>query len=71
MKYIHFDKIFHLCRKKLPKIRLNENDNIFPNDNNTVDELQVKLQFLEKENLSLKERKENIIQTIFNQIRKF
>ena len=44
-------------------IRLNENDNICAKDNNTVDELQVKLQFLEKENLSLKEEakhKQNI-----------
>ena len=62
---------FIFAEKNYQTIRLNENDNIFPNDNNTVDELQVKLQFLEKENLSLKERKENIIQTIFNQIRKF
>ena len=62
---------FIFAEKNYQTIRLNENDNIFPNDNNTVDELQVKLQFLEKENLSLKEHKENIIQTIFNQIRKF
>ena len=29
-------------------IKLNENDNICPEDNNTVDELKVKLQFLKK-----------------------
>ena len=47
-----------------------ENDNVCTKDNNTVDELQVKLQFLEKENLSLKEEakhKQNIIQSILNQ----
>ena len=31
-------------------IRLNENDKICPKDKNRADELQVKLQFLEKEN---------------------
>ena len=47
-----------------------ENDNVCTKDNNNVDELQVKLQFLEKENLSLKEEakhKQNIIQSILNQ----
>ena len=51
-------------------INLNENNNICPKDNNTVDKLKVKLQFLEKENLSLKEeakRKQNIIQSILDQ----
>ena len=50
-------------------INLNENNNICPKDNNTVDKLKVKLQFLEKENLSLKEeakRKQNIIQSILD-----
>ena len=50
-------------------IKLNEN-NICPKDNNAVDKLKVKLQFLEKENLSLKEeakRKQNIIQSILDQ----
>ena len=40
-------------------IRLNENDNICPKDKNTVDELQVKLQFLEKEKLIIERRSEN------------
>ena len=51
-------------------INLNENNNICPKDNNTVDKLKVKLQFLEKENLSLKEepkRKQNTIQNILDQ----
>ena len=51
-------------------INLNENNNICPKDNNTVDKLKVKLQFLEEENLSLKEeakRKQNIIQSILDQ----
>ena len=51
-------------------IKLNENDNICPEDNNTVDELKVKLQFLKKKNLSLREeakRKQNIIQNILDQ----
>ena len=51
-------------------INLNENNNICPKDNNAVDKLKVKLQFLEKENLSLKEeakRKQNIIQSILDQ----
>ena len=49
---------------------LNENNNICPKDNNTVDKLKVKLQVLEKENLSLKEeakRKQNIIRSIVDQ----
>ena len=63
---------FHLCRKKSTKqlSKLNENDYICPKDNNKVDELKVKLQFLEKENLLLKEeekRNENIIQSILDQ----
>ena len=43
-------------------IRLNKNDNICLKDNNTVDKLQIKLEFLETKNLSLKEeakRKQN------------
>ena len=51
-------------------INLNENYNICPKDNNAVDKLKVKLQFLEKENSSLKEgakRKQNIIQSILDQ----
>ena len=51
-------------------INLNENNNICPKDNNTVDKLKVKLQFLEKENLSLKEeakRKQNILPSILDQ----
>ena len=41
-----------------------KNDRIYTETNNAVDKLQVKLQFLEKENLSIKEeakRKQNII----------
>ena len=51
-------------------INFNENNNICPKDNNTVDKLKVKLQFLENENLSLKEeakRKQNIMQSILDQ----
>ena len=47
-----------------------ENNNICKKDNNTVDELLVKLQFFEKKNLSFKEeakRKQNVIQSILNQ----
>ena len=50
--------------------KLNENDYICPKDNNKVDELKVKLQFLEKENLLLKEqakRNKNLIQSILDQ----
>ena len=36
-------------------INSNKNNNICPKNNNTVDKLKVKLQFFEKENLSLKE----------------
>ena len=72
MKYIHFDKMFYLCRKNSTKqlSKLNENDYICPKDNNKVDELKVKLQFLEKENLLLKEqakRNKNLIQSILDQ----
>ena len=69
MKYTHLDKIFHLCWKN-PTKQVNENINICPKDNKTFDELKVKLEFLEKENLSLKEkakRKQNIIQSILDQ----
>ena len=70
------DEIYTL-RQDLPSmqeklhqtIKLNEN-NICPKDNNAVDKIKVKLQFLEKENLSLKEeakRKQNIIQSILDQ----
>ena len=51
-------------------IELNKNNNICPNDNNIADKFNVKLQLLEKENLSLKEkakRKQNIIQSILDQ----
>ena len=51
-------------------IKLNKNNNICPNDNNIADKFNVKLQLLEKENLSLKEkakRKQNIIQSILDQ----
>ena len=51
-------------------INFNENNNICPKDNNTLDKLKVKLQLLEKENLSLKEEakhKQNIIQSILDQ----
>ena len=46
-----------------------ENNNICKKDNNTVDELLVKLQFFEKKNLSFKEeakRKQNVIQSILS-----
>ena len=49
---------------------MNENNNLCPKGNNTVDKLKAKLQFLEKENLSLKEEakhKQNIIQSILDQ----
>ena len=68
LKAFFMDKIYTL-RQDLLTITLNEN-NICPKDNNTVDKLKAKLQFLEKENLSLKEeakRKPNIIQSILNQ----
>ena len=58
-----------MLEKLYQTINLNEN-NICPKDNNTVDKLKVELQFLEKENLSLKEeakRKQNIIQSILDQ----
>ena len=51
-------------------IKLNENNNIYPKESNTVEELKVKLQFFEKENLSLKEEakhKRSIIQSILDQ----
>ena len=38
-------------------IRLNENDKICPKDKNRADELQVKLQFLEKENYHWKKER--------------
>ena len=69
MKYTHHDKISHLCWKNSTK-QLNENINICPKDNKTFDELKVKLEFLEKENSSLKEkakRKQNIIQSNLDQ----
>ena len=56
-------------------IELKENNNICPkDDNNTVDKLKVKLQFLEEGNLSLKEEakcKQNIIQSILDQNAEF
>ena len=69
MKYTHHDKISHLCWKNSTK-QLNENINICPKDNKTFDELKAKLEFLEKENSSLKEkakRKQNIIQSNLDQ----
>ena len=51
-------------------VKLNENNNIYPKESNTVEELKVKLQFFEKENLSLKEEakhKRSIIQSILDQ----
>ena len=59
-----------MLEKHHQTIKLNENDNICPKDNNTVDELKIKLQFLEKENLSFKKEakhKQNIIQSILDQ----
>ena len=77
LKAFFMDEIYTLRRdlssmqEKLHQtIKLNENDNICPEDNNTVDELKVKLQFLKKKNLSLREeakRKQNIIQNILDQ----
>ena len=77
LKALFMDEIYTLrqdlssMQEKLHQtIKLNENNNICPKDNNTVDKLKVKLQFLEKENLSLKEeakRKQNIIQSILDQ----
>ena len=77
LKALFMDEIYTLrqdlssMQEKLHQtINLNENNNICPKDNNTVDKLKVKLQFLEKENLSLKEeakRKQNIIQSILDQ----
>ena len=51
-------------------VKLNENNNIYPKESNTVEELKVKLQFFEKENVSLKEEakhKRSIIQSILDQ----
>ena len=63
LKALFMDEIYTLqqdlssMQEKLHQtINLNENNNICPKDNNTVDKLKVKLQFLEKENLSLKRR---------------
>ena len=77
LKPLFMDEIYTLrqdlssMQEKLHQtINLNENNNICPKDNNTVDKLKVKLQFLEKENLSLKEeakRKQNILQSILDQ----
>ena len=77
LKPLFMDEIYTLrqdlssMQEKLHQtINLNENNNICPKDKNTIDKLKVKLQFLEKENLSLKEEakhKENIIQSILNQ----
>ena len=77
LKALFMDEIYTLrqdlssMQEKLHQtINLNENNNICPKDNNAVDKLKVKLQFLEKENLSLKEeakRKQNIIQSILDQ----
>ena len=77
LKALFMDEIYTLrqdlssMQEKLHQtIKLNENNNICPKDNNTVDKLKVKLQFLEKENLLLKEeakRKQNIIRSILDQ----
>ena len=77
LKTLFMDEIYTLrqdlssMQEKLHQtINLNENNNICPKDNNAVDKLKVKLQFLEKENLSLKEeakRKQNIIRSILDQ----
>ena len=50
-------------------IKLNKNNNIYPKDNNAVDKLKVKLQFLEKEKLKPNEAKckQNIIHSILDQ----
>ena len=68
--YILRQDLSYVQEKLHQTINLNENNNICPKDNNTVDKLKVKLQFLEKENLSLKaeaKRKQNIIQSILDQ----
>ena len=77
LKALFMDEIYTLLQdpsfmqEKLQQtINLNKNNNICPKDSNTVDKLKVKQQFLEKENLSLKEeakRKQNIIQSILDQ----
>ena len=77
LKTLFMDEIYTLRQdlssmqeKRHQTINLNENNNICPKDNNTVDKLKVKLQFLEKENLLLKEeakRKQNIIRSILDQ----
>ena len=77
LKALFMDEIYTLrkdlssMQEKLHQtINLNENNNICPKDKNTIDKFKVKLQFLEKENLSLKEEakhKENIIQSILDQ----
>ena len=63
LKALFMDEIYTLqqdlssMEEKLHQtINLNENNNICPKDNNTVDKFKVKLQLLEKENLSLKRR---------------
>ena len=69
------DEIYTLCQDLLSiqeKLHqtINFNENTSPKDNNPVDKLKVKLQLLEKEDLSLKEEakhKQNIIQSIFDQ----
>ena len=62
LKALFMDEIYTLrqdlssLQEKLHQtINLNKNNNICPKDINTVDKLKVELQFLEKENLSLKE----------------
>ena len=77
LKAFFIDEIYTLrqdlssMQEKLHQaINFNENNNICPKDNNTLDKLKVKLQLLEKENLSLKEEakhKQNIIQSILDQ----
>ena len=77
LKVFFMDEIYTL-RQDLSSIQekyqqtigLKENDNSCPKDNNAVDELQIKLKFLEEEKLLLKEEakhKQNMIQSILNQ----
>ena len=55
---------FFYTGKNQQTVGLKENDNSCPKDNNAVDELQIKLKFLEEEKLLLKEEakhKQNMI----------
>ena len=69
-KYTLRQDLSYIQEKLHQTIKFNENNNICPKENNAVDELKVKLQLLEKENLSLKEEvkhKQNIFQSILDQ----